>query len=77
MSEYEEVEEKFDEQLDADDCDQDILAIQEEYRRKRLIESLLGPVISTIFHVILIHPSFLAMISHLDLLFKLHISCQI
>lgn len=34
--------------------EEDILAIQEEYRRKRLIESLIGPVISTVFHVILI-----------------------
>ena len=29
----------------------DIEAIQEEYRRKRLIESLIGPVISTLFHM--------------------------
>ena len=28
----------------------DIRAIQEEYRRKKLIESLIGPVISTFFH---------------------------
>ena len=28
----------------------DILEIQEEYRRKRLMESLIGPVISTVFH---------------------------
>ncbi|MCM8532510.1 MAG: hypothetical protein NE330_15200, partial [Lentisphaeraceae bacterium] len=34
--------------------DADILQIQEEYRKKRLIESLIGPVISTAFHVILI-----------------------
>ena len=33
---------------------EDIVAIQEEYRRKRLIESLIGPVVSTIFHVVLI-----------------------
>ncbi|MCM8532419.1 MAG: hypothetical protein NE330_14745 [Lentisphaeraceae bacterium] len=33
---------------------EDILEIQEEYRRKRLIESLIGPVISTLFHVVLI-----------------------
>ncbi|MCH2208774.1 MAG: terpene cyclase/mutase family protein [Lentisphaerales bacterium] len=32
----------------------DILAIQEEYRRKRLIESLIGPLVSTLFHVALI-----------------------
>ena len=34
--------------------EEEILAIQEEYRRKRLIESLIGPVISTVFHVVLI-----------------------
>lgn len=34
--------------------EEDILEIQEEYRRKRLIESLIGPVVSTIFHVLLI-----------------------
>ena len=32
----------------------EILEIQEEYRRKRLIESLIGPLVSTIFHVVLI-----------------------
>ena len=32
----------------------DILAIQEEYRQKRLIESLIGPVLSTLFHLGLI-----------------------
>ena len=32
----------------------EILQIQEEYRKKRLIESLIGPVISTVFHVVLI-----------------------
>ena len=32
----------------------DLSAIQEEYRRKCLVESLLGPVISTIFHVVMI-----------------------
>ena len=35
-------------------AEEDIMLIQEEYRRKRLIESLIGPVISTIFHVGLI-----------------------
>ena len=34
--------------------EEEIYAIQEEYRRKRLIESLIGPVVSTTFHIILI-----------------------
>ncbi len=34
--------------------DEDLLDIQMEYRRKRLIESLIGPIVSTAFHVILI-----------------------
>ena len=33
---------------------EDILEIQEEYRKKRLRETLIGPVISTVFHLILI-----------------------
>ena len=32
----------------------DLLEIQEQYRRRRLIESLIGPVTSTVFHLILI-----------------------
>ena len=32
----------------------ELLAIQQEYRRKRLIESLIGPVVSTAFHVVMI-----------------------
>ncbi|MCM8532271.1 MAG: hypothetical protein NE330_14005 [Lentisphaeraceae bacterium] len=34
--------------------EEEIHEIQAEYRKKKLIESLIGPVISTIFHVILI-----------------------
>jgi hypothetical protein len=34
--------------------EENILQIQEEYRRKRLIESLIGPIVSTFFHVALI-----------------------
>ena len=48
MSEY--YEEEVDDQL----SDEDLFAIQEEYRRRRLMESLVGPVISTLFHVGLI-----------------------
>ena len=48
-------EEIYEEELDNEELsEEDILAIQEEYRRKRLIESLIGPVFSTVFHVILI-----------------------
>ena len=56
MSEYYEDEEEFyDEELeDGQLTEEEILAIQEEYRRRRLIESLIGPVISTVFHVVLI-----------------------
>ena len=56
MSEYEDYEEEFYEE-DYDDgmlSEEDILAIQEEYRKRRLIESLIGPIVSTIFHVLLI-----------------------
>ena len=53
MSEYIE-EENGSEELVHHDHDHDILAIQAEYRRKRLIESLVGPVTSTIFHVAII-----------------------
>ena len=55
MSEYYEHDEEFDE-ID-EQCalsEDDILAIQEEYRRKKLIDSLIGPVTSTIFHIGLI-----------------------
>ena len=43
----------------AEDCDttinsKDILEIQEDYRKKRLIESLVGPLVSTFFHSVLI-----------------------
>ena len=34
--------------------EEDVLAIQAEYRRKRLVESLIGPIISTVFHVALV-----------------------
>ena len=52
------MEEYYEEELYEDEGyyldDQEILAIQEEYRRKRLIESLIGPVVSTVFHVLLV-----------------------
>ncbi|MCH2208422.1 MAG: terpene cyclase/mutase family protein [Lentisphaerales bacterium] len=55
MSEYvydeEEYEENFDDSVLSDE---DLLEILEEYRRKRFIESLIGPVMSTFFHVALI-----------------------
>ncbi|NQZ56713.1 MAG: hypothetical protein HRT88_04485 [Lentisphaeraceae bacterium] len=50
MSEYAE-EENMAEAVHLDD---EILAIQAAYRRKRLIESLVGPVVSTMFHVAII-----------------------
>ncbi|MCH2205011.1 MAG: hypothetical protein MK132_03955 [Lentisphaerales bacterium] len=55
MSEYYEYEEEFDE-IDEQYVlsEDDIWAIQEVYRRKKLIDSLIGPVISTVFHVGLI-----------------------
>ena len=34
--------------------DEEVLQIQEEYRRKRLVESLIGPIVSTTFHIVLI-----------------------
>ena len=36
------------------DYSEEILAIQQEYRRKRLLETLIGPLVSTVFHVLLI-----------------------
>ena len=39
---------------DSYDYSEEILAIQEEYRRKRLLETLIGPLVSTVFHVLLI-----------------------
>ena len=51
---YEYDEEYYDEQESSVLSDEELLAIQEEYRRKRLMESLIGPVISTVFHIILI-----------------------
>lgn len=33
---------------------EEVLEIQEEYRKKRLLESLVGPAISTVFHVLLV-----------------------
>ena len=55
MDNYEEYED-YDEYENEESllAEEDIMLIQEEYRRKRLIESLIGPVISTIFHVGLI-----------------------
>ena len=55
MAEYYDEEEYFEELNDEFELsEEDILEIQETYRRRRLIESLIGPVISTVFHVILI-----------------------
>lgn len=34
--------------------DRDLALIEEEYRKKRLIESLIGPIVSTVFHIALI-----------------------
>ena len=39
---------------DEEEANEDYAAILEEYRRKRLIEALIGPVVSTAFHIILI-----------------------
>ena len=52
MSEY--YEEEYEESEELYVSENDLLEIQEEYRRKRLIESLTGPVISTVFHIGLI-----------------------
>ena len=53
MSDYaEDYEEEYTEGYSL--SEEDIAYIQEEYRRKRLIESLIGPVISTLFHIALI-----------------------
>ncbi len=59
MSEYYEEEDEFNEDEFEDYengelTEEEIFAIQEEYRRRRLMESLIGPVVSTVFHVILI-----------------------
>ena len=56
MSEYyEDEEEIYDQEYDDGMLSEDeILEIQEEYRRRRLIESLIGPIVSTVFHVVLI-----------------------
>ena len=37
-----------------DEANEDYALILQEYRRKRLIEALIGPIVSTVFHVILI-----------------------
>ena len=54
MSEYYQEDEYEYEEEDFTLSEGDILEIQEEYRRKRLMESLVGPVISTVFHIGLI-----------------------
>ena len=54
MEEFHSDEYEYDEELDDSLHDEDVLAIQEEYRKKRLIESLIGPVVSTVFHIGLI-----------------------
>lgn len=53
MSDY--FDEEFEEEFDSSELtDQEVLRIQEEYQKKRLRETLLGPIISTVFHVALI-----------------------
>lgn len=47
-------EDEFVEEEDYFLSEEEVFAIQEEYRRKRLIESLIGPVTSTVFHILLI-----------------------
>jgi hypothetical protein len=47
---HEEIEEEFNDIY----TDEDILEVQEEYRRKRLKDSLIGPIGSTVFHLGLI-----------------------
>ena len=58
MSEHYEGEEEYEgevHELEEGELSEDeIWEIQEEYRRKRLVESLIGPIISTAFHVVLI-----------------------
>ena len=56
MEDYNDYDDEFyeDDFEDGSLTEEEILAIQEEYRRKRLIESLIGPVVSTVFHVVLI-----------------------
>ena len=53
MSGYDTISRELVYEDDNYDYSEDILAIQEEYRKKRLMESLIGPVISTVFHVLL------------------------
>ncbi|MCH2204861.1 MAG: terpene cyclase/mutase family protein [Lentisphaerales bacterium] len=47
-------EDEFHEEGDIEISENSLLEIQEEYRRCRLIESLVGPVSSTVFHMALI-----------------------
>ena len=51
MSDY--FDEEF-EEVSSELTDQEVLRIQEEYQKKRLRETLLGPIISTVFHIALI-----------------------
>ena len=44
----------IDEEIEFNLSEDEIYDIQEKYRKKRLIESLIGPVISTVFHIGLI-----------------------
>ena len=46
-------EEGFEHEIDGLSFE-DILEIQEEYRKRRLLESLIGPIASTLFHLALI-----------------------
>ena len=54
MQALEEYNEEFEEIESGCLTEEEVFAIQEDYRRKKLIESLIGPVVSTIFHVVLI-----------------------
>ena len=53
-ADYELERETYDDGYHDEEANDDYAAILEEYRRKRLIEALIGPVVSTTFHIILI-----------------------
>ena len=55
MSDYYEEDETWEDEFqDGLLSEEDLYEIQEEYRRRRLLESLIGPSISTGFHIVLI-----------------------
>ena len=54
MSDYQEEEYYEDDYENGELLEDELLEIQDEYRRRRLVESLIGPTVSTVFHVILI-----------------------